>query len=105
MKFEQLKNEEGFEFKGPFLISPQIFGDQRGLFYESWNKNVFDININSNVNFVQDNHSKSIKGVLRGLHYQTNPFSQGKLVRCISGAIFDVAIDLRNICNVDWCRA
>nr|WP_075440460.1 dTDP-4-dehydrorhamnose 3,5-epimerase [Prochlorococcus marinus] len=95
MKFEQLKNEEGFEFKGPFLITPQIFGDQRGIFYESWNKSVFDININANVNFVQDNHSKSIKGVLRGLHYQTNPFPQGKLVRCISGAIFDVAIDLR----------
>ena len=95
MKFEQLKNREGFEVKGPFLITPQIFGDQRGFFYESWNKNIFDININSNVNFVQDNHSKSIKGVLRGLHYQTNPFPQGKLVRCISGSIFDVAIDLR----------
>ena len=62
MKIEPLKNEEGFEFKGPFLITPQIFGDQRGFFYESWNKNVFDININSNVNFVPEKISPHVEG-------------------------------------------
>ena len=96
MKTEQIKSKNGIEFKGLFLISPQIFNDYRGSFYESWNKSVFNKKINSEVNFVQDNHSSSIKGVLRGLHYQTKPFPQGKLVRCISGKIFDVAVDLRN---------
>ncbi len=95
MKIQQIKSEKGIEVKGPLLITPKLFKDQRGSFYESWNKSVFDKTINSKVNFVQDNHSESIRGVLRGLHYQTNPCPQGKLVRCITGEIFDVAVDLR----------
>ena len=95
MKNQQIKSKNGIEFKGLLLITPQIFNDNRGSFYESWNKSIFNKKINSEVNFVQDNHSSSIKGVLRGLHYQTRPFPQGKLVRCTFGKIFDVAVDLR----------
>jgi len=73
------------------IIDPQLFKDERGFFYESYNKNNLDINIV----FVQDNESKSYKGVIRGLHFQTPPFEQTKLVRCISGNILDVAVDLR----------
>ena len=73
------------------IIEPQLFKDDRGFFYESYNKNNLDINIV----FVQDNESKSYKGVIRGLHFQTPPFEQTKLVRCISGNILDVAVDLR----------
>ena len=95
MKIQQIKSEKGIEVKGPLLITPKVFNDQRGSFYESWNKSVFDKETNSKVDFLQDNHSSSIKGVLRGLHYQTSPSPQAKLVRCISGKIFDVAVDLR----------
>ena len=95
MEIQKIKSEKGIEFKGLLLITPKIFKDQRGFFYESWNSISFDKIINSKINFVQDNHSSSIKGVLRGLHYQTSPFPQGKLVRCISGKIFDVVVDLR----------
>jgi dTDP-4-dehydrorhamnose 3,5-epimerase len=73
------------------IIEPQLFKDERGFFYESYNKNNLDINIV----FVQDNESKSYKGVIRGLHFQAPPFEQTKLVRCISGNILDVAVDLR----------
>ena len=73
------------------IIDPQLFKDDRGFFYESYNKNNLDINIV----FVQDNESKSIKGVIRGLHFQTPPFEQTKLVRCVSGNILDVAVDIR----------
>ena len=73
------------------IIEPQLFNDERGFFYESYNKNNLDINIV----FVQDNESKSYKGVIRGLHFQAPPFEQTKLVRCISGNILDVAVDLR----------
>ena len=73
------------------IIEPQLFQDDRGFFYESYNKNNLDINIV----FVQDNESKSYKGVIRGLHFQAPPFEQTKLVRCISGNILDVAVDLR----------
>ena len=73
------------------IIEPQLFKDDRGFFYESYNKNNLDINIV----FVQDNESKSYKGVIRGLHFQAPPFEQTKLVRCISGNILDVAVDLR----------
>jgi dTDP-4-dehydrorhamnose 3,5-epimerase len=73
------------------IIEPQLFKDDRGFFYESYNKNNLDINIV----FVQDNESKSYKGVIRGLHFQTPPFEQTKLVRCVSGNILDVAVDLR----------
>ena len=73
------------------IIEPQLFKDERGFFYESYNKNILDINIV----FVQDNESKSYKGVVRGLHFQRPPFEQAKLVRCVSGKILDVAVDLR----------
>ena len=77
------------------LIEPQVFGDDRGFFYESFNQNKFEVAIGHKINFVQDNHSKSVKGVLRGLHYQLTPKAQGKLVRVIQGEVFDVAVDLR----------
>lgn len=77
------------------LIEPQVFGDDRGFFYESFNQNKFEAAMGKKINFVQDNHSKSIKGVLRGLHYQLPPKAQGKLVRVIQGEVFDVAVDLR----------
>ena len=75
------------------IIEPQLFKDERGFFYESYNKNNLDKVIN--IVFVQDNESKSYKGVIRGLHFQTPPFEQTKLVRCVSGNILDVAVDLR----------
>jgi dTDP-4-dehydrorhamnose 3,5-epimerase len=77
------------------LIEPQVFGDDRGFFYESFNQNKFEEAMGKKINFVQDNHSKSIKGVLRGLHYQLAPKAQGKLVRVTQGEVFDVAVDLR----------
>ena len=77
------------------LIEPQVFGDERGFFFESFNQNEFEKALGHKINFVQDNHSKSIKGVLRGLHYQLPPKAQGKLVRLTQGEVFDVAVDLR----------
>ncbi|CAM8401679.1 RfbC dTDP-4-dehydrorhamnose 3,5-epimerase and related enzymes [Candidatus Methylopumilus universalis] len=77
------------------LIEPQVFGDDRGFFYESFNQNKFEEAMGKKISFVQDNHSKSVKGVLRGLHYQLPPKAQGKLVRVIQGEVFDVAVDLR----------
>ena len=77
------------------LIEPEIFGDDRGFFFESFNQNKFEEAIKQKINFVQDNHSKSLMGVLRGLHYQLNPKAQGKLARVIQGEVFDVAVDLR----------
>jgi dTDP-4-dehydrorhamnose 3,5-epimerase len=77
------------------LIEPQVFGDDRGFFFESFNQERFEKAIGQKINFVQDNHSKSVKGVLRGLHYQLPPKAQGKLVRVIQGEVFDVAVDLR----------
>ena len=77
------------------LIEPSVFEDERGFFYESFNQQKFNEVIGENITFVQDNHSKSIKGVLRGLHYQEAPFEQGKLVRVIAGEVFDVAVDVR----------
>jgi dTDP-4-dehydrorhamnose 3,5-epimerase len=77
------------------LIEPQVFGDDRGFFFESFNQERFEKVIGRKINFVQDNHSKSIKGVLRGLHYQLPPKAQGKLVRVIQGEVFDVAVDIR----------
>jgi dTDP-4-dehydrorhamnose 3,5-epimerase len=78
---------------GVLLIEPQVFGDARGFFMESWNRKAF-AEAGLDLDFVQDNHSRSAKGVLRGLHYQLNA-PQGKLVRVVSGAVFDVAVDLR----------
>ena len=77
------------------IFEPKVFGDSRGFFLESYNKKIFDEAIGRSVEFVQDNHSESQRGVLRGLHYQLDPFSQGKLVRCVAGEVFDVAVDLR----------
>ena len=77
-----------------FLIEPQVFGDDRGFFFESFNHAKFEQAIGRKVQFVQDNHSKSSKGVLRGLHYQTQ-HPQGKLVRVTQGEVFDVAVDVR----------
>ena len=76
------------------IIEPKVFGDPRGFFYESFNQKAFDLATGLNVNFVQDNHSRSAMGVLRGLHYQIQQ-PQGKLVRVVRGAVFDVAVDLR----------
>ena len=85
------------KFKIPdlLLIEPQVFKDERGLFFESFNQKEFENAIGKNITFVQDNHSKSSKGVLRGLHYQKPPFEQGKLVRVTYGEVWDVAVDLR----------
>jgi len=76
------------------LFEPKVFGDERGFFFESFNQARFDEAVGRSVTFVQDNHSRSLKGVLRGLHYQIQQ-SQGKLVRVVSGSVFDVAVDLR----------
>jgi dTDP-4-dehydrorhamnose 3,5-epimerase len=77
------------------LFEPKVFGDDRGFFYESFNQKVFEQATGLKREFVQDNHSKSQKGVLRGLHYQVPPMAQGKLVRVIEGEVFDVAVDIR----------
>ena len=76
------------------IIEPKVFGDTRGFFYESFNGRAFDEAVGRHVEFVQDNHSRSSKGVLRGLHYQIQQ-PQGKLVRVARGAVFDVAVDIR----------
>lgn len=76
------------------IIEPRVFGDSRGFFFESYNRQVFREAVGLDVHFVQDNHSRSAKGVLRGLHYQIKQ-PQGKLVRVVRGAVFDVAVDLR----------
>ena len=76
------------------IIEPKVFGDARGFFYESFNQKAFNQATGLNLNFVQDNHSRSAKGVLRGLHYQVQQ-PQGKLVRVVRGAVFDVAVDIR----------
>ncbi len=77
------------------LIEPEVFFDNRGFFFESFNQHRFEEAVGKKVNFVQDNHSKSTKGALRGLHYQLPPKAQGKLVRVIQGEVFDVAVDIR----------
>jgi dTDP-4-dehydrorhamnose 3,5-epimerase len=77
------------------LIESEVFSDDRGFFFESFNQNKFEEAVKRKINFVQDNHSKSVKGVLRGLHYQLPPKAQGKLVRVIHGEVFDVAVDIR----------
>jgi dTDP-4-dehydrorhamnose 3,5-epimerase len=77
------------------MLEPRVFGDERGFFMESYNRRAFDEAVGTLVEFVQDNHSRSSKGVLRGLHYQLPPHAQGKLVRVTSGRVFDVAVDLR----------
>lgn len=87
-EFERQKIED------VILVKPKVFGDNRGFFMESYKKSEFVAN-GINVDFNQDNHSKSTKGVLRGLHYQKSPYGQAKLVRCSKGRIYDVAVDIR----------
>lgn len=77
------------------IFEPKVFDDDRGFFFESFSQKVFEEAVGRKVEFVQDNHSKSSKGVLRGLHYQLEPHAQGKLVRCVAGEVFDVAVDIR----------
>ena len=99
MNAEQLKTATGTTLEGPLLIRPRVVGDGRGFFFESWNYRSFaaalERDCQSVPDFVQDNHSRSSQSVLRGLHYQLPPHPQGKLVRCVLGEIFDVAVDLR----------
>ena len=88
-----------FEFEkqsieGVSLVKPKVFGDNRGFFMETYKKSEFFAN-GIDVEFTQDNHSKSTKDVLRGLHYQAKPYGQAKLVRCVKGRIYDVAVDIR----------
>lgn len=77
------------------ILEPRVFEDERGFFYESYNQKAFDAAVGHSVTFVQDNHSRSVKGTLRGLHYQLPPHPQGKLVRVTVGEVFDVAVDIR----------
>jgi len=81
--------------EGVLIFEPKLFGDARGFFMESFNQKIFDDAVGGHTAFVQDNHSRSAKGVLRGLHFQRAPHAQGKLVRCAAGAVFDVAVDIR----------
>lgn len=83
------------EIPDVLIFEPKVFGDERGFFYESFNEKIFEEAIGRKVDFIQDNHSKSSYGVLRGLHFQLPPFAQAKLVRCIVGEVFDVAVDIR----------
>ncbi len=82
------------ELEGLLILEPRVFGDERGYFFESWSQREFDAAVGP-VRFVQDNESKSRYGVVRGLHYQKPPYTQSKLVRCVRGAVLDVAVDLR----------
>ena len=84
-----------FTIPGLILLEPKVFCDVRGYFFESFNQKTFEEAIGLSPRFVQENHSKSIKGVLRGLHYQLPPKAQGKLVRIIHGEIFDAVVDIR----------
>jgi dTDP-4-dehydrorhamnose 3,5-epimerase len=81
--------------EGVLILEPKVFGDERGFFMESFNQKTFNEAVGQEVVFVQDNHSRSAKGVLRGLHYQLPPHEQGKLVRVTQGSVFDVAVDIR----------
>ena len=100
MQAEGLTTAKGLAVQGPLLLTPRVFGDERGFFFESWNQRAFAAALEAEgqlaPTFVQDNHSRSSRGVLRGLHYQLPPHPQGKLVRCVVGEIFDVAVDIRH---------
>ena len=93
MQAEALTTASGVALLGPLLLTPRVFGDGRGFFFESWNQQSFNAAAGDTA-FVQDNHSRSSRGVLRGLHYQLPPHPQGKLVRCVLGEIFYVAVDI-----------
>ena len=95
MEYFNVNSNKGNLIKGPLIIKPKIFLDDRGYFFESWNHLEFNKKISREINFVQDNHSESKYGVLRGLHYQLKPKAQAKLVRCTKGEVFDVLVDIR----------
>ena len=95
MEYLNINSNKGNLIKGPLIIKPKILVDERGYFFESWNQKEFNNIISREVYFLQDNHSKSKFGVLRGLHYQLKPKAQAKLVRCTKGEIFDVIADIR----------
>ena len=95
MHFENLKTEENLVINDLIVLTPDVYKDDRGFFFESWNQDKFNKILNKNIIFCQGNHSRSSFGVLRGLHYQLDPNPQGKLVRCTYGSIFDVAVDIR----------
>jgi len=99
MQAESFTTAAGVSLQGPLLLTPKVFGDDRGFFFESWNQQALAAACQAHGQsapvFVQDNHSRSSRGVLRGLHYQLPPHPQGKLVRCVVGEIFDVAVDIR----------
>ena len=95
MLIENLISKNGKEIEGPKLITHDVFYDERGLFVENWNKFKFEKVYEKSVNFSQLNQSRSCKGVLRGLHFQLEPESQGKLIKCFAGKIFDVVVDIR----------
>ena len=88
-------NVKPLAIRDVLLIEPKVFGDERGFFFESFNQKAFNELTGLGVQFVQDNHSRSAKNVLRGLHYQLPPKAQGKLVRAVVGEVFDVAVDIR----------
>lgn len=83
------------KLSGCFILEPKIFNDERGYFFESFNNEIFNEGIGEEINFVQDNQSYSVHGVIRALHYQVGEFSQAKLVRVLNGTVLDVAVDLR----------
>ena len=95
MKLKSLFSNKGRVIKDTYLIEPNLIQDDRGFFMESWNQKSLSFILKKNFNFVQDNHSLSKKNVLRGLHFQNAPYEQGKLVRCVKGKIYDVAVDIR----------
>lgn len=88
-------NVKKTEIEGVLIIEPKVFGDARGYFLESFNAKEFAEKTGLNINFVQDNESMSSYGVMRGLHFQNPPYTQSKLVRCVKGAVLDVAVDIR----------
>ena len=90
-----LKTNKNFKLNGPKIIITNKHEDERGFFIESWNKKIFQKAIGEKIDFLQDNQSFSYQGVLRGLHYQLNPYPQGKLIKVLFGTIFDVIVDLR----------
>ncbi len=107
MEYLNVSSNKGNLIDGPLIIKPKIFFDDRGYFFESWNHSEFNKIISRQVNFVQDNHSESKYGVIRGLHYQLRPKAQAKLVRCSKGEIFDVLVDIRKDSDTygEWSSA
>ena len=99
MQAEGLTTAKGLAVQGPLLLTPRVFGDERGFFFESWNERQWQQLLTDHgqepVQMVQENHSRSSRAVLRGLHYQLPPHPQGKLVRCVVGEIVDVMVDIR----------